>query len=288
MALKSAPLFVLPLLAVAATSANAADLVEAPPPPEFTSINYISIEGGPVWASSDISASESDKLGNIEDGTGFYAAATYRRMFNPSWDWQITGTGTWLGEATADGLFDEKVKADLDFQTADLDFGYHFNGNPLTRLLFGARVLHSTNSLNYDSGEDFIGKSSYDAEGWAIGPRVGLQSETMLGASKFGFVAEASGSVLFGSFDVDRSALWGGGTESSSESRTVYNLEGLAGLSWHASDNLTFTIGYRAQQWWGLREDTSVVGAGFDGDYNINVDEDVLVHGPFLRAGLTF
>lgn len=285
MASRSTPLFVLPLLAIAANTATAADLVETPPQ-EFSPLTYISIEGGPVWVDSDIRASDQDKLGNVEDGTGFYAAATFRRMFDPSWDWQITGTGTWLGEATADGLFDEKVRADLDFQTADLDFGYHFNGNPLTRLLFGARVLHSTNSLNYDSGVDFVGRSSYDAEGWAIGPRVGLQSETILGASKFGFVAEASGSVLFGSFDVDRNNL--GASESSSESRTLYNLEGLAGLSWHASDNLTFTIGYRAQQWWGLREDTSVVGAGFIGDYSIDVDEDVLVHGPFLRAGLTF
>jgi len=285
MAIRSAPLFILPLLAVAASNAHAADLIEAPPPQEFSPLTYISIEGGPVWVNSDIRSSDQDKLGNVDDGTSFYAAATLRRMFAPNWDWQITGTGTWLGETTAEGdQYGDKAKADLDYQTADFDFGYHFNGNALTRVLFGARILHSTNSLSYDNG--FDSRLTYDAKGWAVGPRVGLQSETMLGASKFGFVAEASGSVLFGSFDVDRNDYDSSG--SSSESRTVTNLEGLAGLSWHATDNMTVTVGYRAQQWWGLRKETSVVGEGFDADYKIDVDKDVLVHGPFIRAGLTF
>lgn len=289
MAFRSAPLFILPLLAVAATTAHAADLIEAPPPQEFSPLTYISIEGGPVWVNSDIRSSDQDKLGNVDDGTGFYAAATLRRMFDPNWDWQITGTGTWLGETNADGgRFGDKANSDLDFQTADFDFGYHFNGNPLTRVLFGARVLHSTNSLDFDFGPDlsFLDGLTYHAEGWAVGPRVGLQSETMLGASKFGFVAEASGSVLFGSFDVDRNDDYSSG--SSSESRTVTNLEGLAGLSWHATDNMTVTVGYRAQQWWGLRKDTKVVGFAPSNDYTIDVDKDVLVHGPFIRAGLTF
>mgnify|MGYP001151585567 CR=1 FL=1 len=282
MALKSAPLFVLPLLAVATTSASAADLAEAPPP-EFSPLTYISIEGGPVWSNSSLNEPNRDKFGDIDDANGFYAAATLRRMFNPSWDWQITGTGTWFSTLDAKGEFSE-AHSDLDFQTVDLDLGYHVNGNPLTRLLFGARLLHSNDSLDYIYGDGgFNFDYSYEAEGWAIGPRVGLQSETMLGGSQFGFVAEGSGSVLFGSFDVDRHD-WDSGGSSSSQSRTVYNLEGLAGLSWHPSTNVAFTIGYRAQQWWNLRE-----GAGINADgYRLEADEDVLVHGPFLRAAVNF
>lgn len=278
---RSAPLFILPIMAFAANTANAADLVETLPP-EFTPITYISIEGGPIWTDHGIRDTADDKFGNIEDGKGFYAAATLRRIFAPDWDWQITAIGTWLDETSAgdaDSL-DGRVRTDLDFQTVDLDFGYHLDQNPLTRLLFGARILHSTNSLGFRN--DWVAET-FNAEGWAVGPRVGFQSETMLGGSQFGFVAEASGSVLFGNFNVDIDSEWRG-SGSFRDTRTLYNLEGLAGLSWHVTDSLTLTGGYRAQQWWGLRKGTSV---GLVND-RLSVNENVLVHGPFARLGLTF
>jgi hypothetical protein len=286
MASRSAPLFVLPLLAVAATSASAADLAEEPVPvvETFAPWTYASIEGGPVWTNSSIEEFGDDKFGNIENGKGFYTAATLRRMFSPSWDWQLTGTATWLSEIKASNGWGDTASSGLDFQTVDFDFGYHFNGNPLTRLHFGARFLHSTDSLRYY--DSFLNSAfSYDAEGWALGPRIGLQSETMLGKSQFGFVAEASGSVLFGRFDVDRYDALLDERSSSSDSRTLYNLEGLAGISWHPNNKVAFTVGYRAQQWWDLRK-----GAGIDTDsnYRIDVDKDVLVHGPFLRAAVNF
>jgi hypothetical protein len=288
MSLKSKPLFVLPLMA-AVPAANAADM-PVMPPPEVSPINYLSIEGGPVWLDGDLNEESAfgDKFGDIDDQDGFYAAITYRRMFNPSWDWQITGTGTWLDEINGrggDSFEDFRFWSDLDFQTVDLDAGYHFNGNPLTRFLFGVRVLHSKDSLSYD--DDGNPLSTFDAEGWAFGPRVGIQSETMLGGSQFGFVAEASGSILFGSFDVDIDDFFG--DRSSSDTRTLYNLEGLVGLSWHATERWTFTAGYRAQQWWNLREGTSVSALSFDDTiYSLSADEDPLVHGPFARVGMTF
>lgn len=285
MSLKSKPLFVLPLIA-AAPAANAADM-PVMPPPEVSPINYLSIEGGPVWLHEALDESgaevDGDKFGDIDDQDGFYAAISYRRLFNPNWDWQITGTATWFDELSDSAdAFNSRVRSDLDFQTIDLDAGYHFNGNPLTRFLFGIRVLHSDDSLRFtaDGGRD----ERFDAEGWAFGPRVGFQSETMLGNSNFGFVAEASGSILFGSFDVDTFTSETDTSSSSSDSRTLYNLEGLAGLSWHASDRLIFTAGYRLQQWWNLREGTSVSSDGF----TLTADDDPLVHGPFLRAATTF
>jgi hypothetical protein len=207
-------------------------------------------------------------------------------MFNPNWDWQITGTATWFDELSdsSGGFFDSHIKSDLDFQTIDLDAGYHFDGNPLTRFLFGIRVLHSEDNLRFTA--DFVNaRHTFDAEGWAVGPRVGIQSETMLGSSNFGFVAEASGSILFGSFDTDTYTSETDTSDSFNDSRTLYNLEGLAGLSWHASDRLTFTAGYRLQQWWNLREGTGIID---EDDFSLTADGDPLVHGPFLRAATTF
>jgi opacity protein-like surface antigen len=286
MSLKSKPLFVLPLMA-GMPVASAADM-PVMPPPEVSPINYLSIEGGPVWLEEALSDSgeftDEDKFGDIGDQDGFYAAITYRRMFNPNWDWQITGTATWFDELSdSSDDFGGNIRSDLDFQTIDLDAGYHFNGNPLTRFLFGIRVLHSDDSLRFTA--DFNTRQTFDAEGWAFGPRVGIQSETMLGSSNFGFVAEASGSILFGSFDTDTFTSDTGTSDSYSDSRTLYNLEGLAGLSWHASDRLTFTAGYRLQQWWNLREGTSISDFG---DFFLTADGDPLVHGPFLRAATTF
>lgn len=251
------------------------------PPPEVSPINYLSIEGGPVWMEGDLEESGDDKFGDIDDQDGFYAAITYRRLFNLNWDFQVTATGTWLDEISGNtdpAGADFTYNSDLDFQTIDLDAGYHFNGNPLTRFLFGVRVLHSEDSLRYDDQGN--APVTYDAEGWAFGPRVGVQSETMLGGSRFGFVAEGSGSVLFGSFDVDTR----NNDASPDDSRTIYNLEGLAGLSWHATDTMTFTAGYRAQQWWNLREGTAVTLGG----YTLSADDDVLIHGPFVRGAVTF
>ncbi len=279
MSLKSKTLFVLPLVG-AAPVANAADM-PVMPPPEVSPINYLSFEGGPIWMEGDLSESGEDKFGDFEDQDGFYAAITYRRFLNPTWDWQITATGTWLDDISGSSFENAenfRYSSDLDFQTIDLDAGYHFDGNPLTRFLFGLRVLHSKDELNYDDSGNPA--STYKADGWAFGPRVGVQSETMLGSSRFGFVAEASGSILFGSFDIDTE----NNDASTDSSRTVYNLEGLAGLSWHATDTWTFTAGYRLQQWWNLREGTQISIGG----YTLSADEDPLLHGPFLRAATTF
>lgn len=288
MSFKSSPLFVLPILALATPVANAADYVE--PAPDFVPKTYISAEGGIIWTDHGIREDGDDKFGDIDDDdNGFYAAITARRMFNPSWDIQLTGTGTWLDGASQradpDGA-DYRYNTDLDFQTIDLDVGYHPMENPMIRLLLGLRVLHVDDELTYSDTNPFAGDhfASFDSNGWAVGPRIGIQSEMMLGDSKFGLIAEGSGSILFGKFDEDWENF-NGPSGSDNDSRTVYNLEGLAGLSYHCNENFAITIGYRAQKWWDLRENT---GVSFDNGYSLTADPDVLVHGPFARVGLTF
>ena len=301
MSLKASPLFVLPVLAVTASATQAADMVynEAAPEPQSVAANYVALEGGILWADQGIvDANDSDKFGNIRDDRGFYLAATYRRLVNPEWDWQMTATGTWLkGRQVSEYReFPEdyqpwelgRVKSNLTFQTADFDAGYHPGANPLTRLHIGIRALHSSDKLTYWSPYDYW-REWVDTEGWAIGPRIGFQSETMLGDSQFGFVAEASGSILLGRFKTEYGYQYDGQdeayTESYSDTRAVYNLEALAGLSWHATESLTITAGYRAQKWWGLRNNTAFPASS---NPSVSVDSDILLHGPFLRIGMTF
>lgn len=283
---KLAPLFVLPVVALAATAASAADAVVMPPD-EVAPINYMSIEGGPLWNNGNFDETE-DKFGNIDDEQGFYVAATYRRIFKPEWDWQVTFTGTWLDtSARENSPQPSRFESDLKFQTIDFDFGYHPGANPLNRFLLGVRALHLDDEIRIN-GEVFGNpwSSSYEASGWAFGPRAGFQTETMINGSQFGFVAEGSGSILFGKIDKDYFDS-GAGDSSSDDTDTIYNLEALAGLSWHATSQFTITAGYRVQKWWGLRDGATATNTQA-GLYEISADEDPLLHGPFLRAATTF
>ena len=279
---KLSPLFVLPLFVVAAPVANAADAVVLPP--EVNAIDYLSFEGGPLWNNANFDRS-SDKYGKMADEDGFYAAATYRRLFKPEWDWQITATGTWVDTSSTGGF--GRFKSDLDFQTIDFDFGYHPGANPLYRLLFGIRTLHMNDRLTLTDGGFEYG--SYEGKGWAFGPRAGFQTETMLGGSRFGFLAEGSGSILFGSFDNKYfDSVLAPPTTSSDDHRTVYNVEALAGLTWHATNQFTLTAGYRIQKWWNLRSGATATDGSLFPPYSVSADKDPLFHGPFLRVAVTF
>ena len=83
-----------------------------------------------------------------------------------------------------------------------------------------------------------------------------------------------AGAAIWGNRDVDRTFEFDP-PESFDDNDEVYNLEGNLGIDYHWSETSKFTLGYRAQQWWGLRQE-------FD-DNDIDIDEDVLVHGPFLK-----
>jgi hypothetical protein len=284
MASKLSPLFVLPIVAFAATAASAADMVVVMPPDEVAPVNYMSIEGGPLWNNGGFDAS-ADKYGDVDDEEGFYVAATYRRLFKPEWDWQVTATGTWVDTSSSGSAGD--FESDLKFQTIDFDFGFHPGGNPLNRFLIGIRALHLNDELSLTSGGATYG--TYESEGWAFGPRAGFQTETMLGGSQFGFVAEGSGSVLFGSFDKDYfDSIGDPPSTSSDDNETIYNLEALAGLSWHATSQFTLTAGYRVQKWWNFRSGATATDSDLPEVYTISADEDPLFHGPFLRAATTF
>ena len=145
-----------------------------------------------------------------------------------------------------------------------------------------------------------------ESEFWGIGPRVGTDFRTRLGDSPFGISGSVAGAAIFGSRDVKTTtslaiggdlgdigdlcdSFCGGKGESCEEidverdshSDVVYNLEGNVGLDFHAGEQATFTIGYRAQQWWDIREDQS-------SDDKLGVDDDLLVHGPYAKVTADF
>ena len=102
-----------------------------------------------------------------------------------------------------------------------------------------------------------------------------------LGNSQFSFLAELSGSVLFGHANLDRDGNLFDPTPFSGQ-RTTYNVEALVGLGWQLSEDKTLTVGYRGQQWWGLRNADLINTL----DSFIEVSDEKLIHGPFARFAI--
>jgi len=66
-----------------------------------------------------------------------------------------------------------------------------------------------------------------------------------------------------------------------SETETIWNVEGMAGVSFGIGENADLTLGYRAALFSGLMSDRSDVEWG--GDFSDDGRSDLLVHGPFAR-----
>jgi hypothetical protein len=289
MSFKAAPLFVLPLLAVT-TVAEAADPVASPvyipppaPPPAFQPLWHAHVEGGPVYSDPgfdiNIFGGDDDKFGDIPDERGFYLGGALRKLFRPNLTWQIAVTGTWFDPLIRfgdDGGVDARLASDVDFQTLDIDLGF---GDLHNRAFAGLRVLHVTDFLSYENEDGDFG--SIDAAAWLLGPRVGVAAELPLGNSQFSFLAELSGSALFGHANIDTAGNIFDPTPVSGQ-RTTYNVEGLVGLGIQLGQDMRLTVGYRGQQWWGLRN------ADFLGtdDAEIDVSDEKLIHGPFARFAI--
>jgi hypothetical protein len=290
------PLFVLPLVAAAsaASVANAADIgpvvvQQAVAPISFDPMTYFHVEGGPIFSSSRITEEENDvvdKFGEFPNDRGFYVGAVLRRLFEPKWSWQVGAGYTLLRELEVESIQgDATLFSNLRFETYDVDIGFHPGGDIRNRVFGGLRVLHSADSLELVSTDpEYYPLPSSVGEAWLVGPRVGVGGQFPLGSSSFSFVAELSGAALFGTAEV-----FLGGFETkdvdASGPRMAFNLEGLGGLSWSSPGRAAITIGYRAQQWWGLRQATEVETDGFD---RIFVDTNKLLQGVFARLAFDY
>jgi hypothetical protein len=75
-------------------------------------------------------------------------------------------------------------------------------------------------------------------------------------------------------------AITGSGSSSVTSSRTIYDLEASAALSYHFGHAATVAAGYQVQQWYRLA--TSVNLANSTGGF-VDGTNNVLVHGPFAK-----
>ncbi|MCC6735159.1 MAG: hypothetical protein IT534_03395 [Bauldia sp.] len=286
MSLRKLPLFVLPVVA-AASAATAADVspVVVPAAPAVAPVvlapdTLIQVEGGPVFSPFGIEFATDDKFGDAASNRGFYLGAAVRRMFPSNIGVQAAVTGTWLSGYAED--VETELLSTMRFQTLDVDVGFHPGGDIRTRFFAGFRALHGMDALDlYQYGLGFDEAHSF-ATAWLVGPRAGMNADVRLGASRFSLVADVSASALFGVANVALDLI--GGPVDASGFRMAFNVEGQLGLAWNPSENFALAFGYRAQQWWGLRQATEVE----TNDVFVAVSPDKLIHGPFVRLSLTY
>jgi hypothetical protein len=266
---------------------------------------FISFEGGTLFDTSPTNASfdeDNDKLGalgSLQPGDwGQNGRFDLGQQLTEDWDFKIAAALTFLGDDSEGAIVDNSSSAGFaeaaqktSFQTLDVEIGYQIDalGAIDTRVFAGARALHSTTQLewNFEGEVDKLGDitegGDFSDEVWSIGPRIGIDVAVPLNSTKVSLVGSASGSLLFGSvgsqysFDgdsTDQLTDW-------SDSQTLWNLEGMAGVSFGVGGNADLTIGYRAAQFGGLITDRSDIDS--DGGFSEDGRSDLLVHGPFAR-----
>lgn len=298
MTLKRSPLFVLPVV-VAATAASAADISPVVVPPIAVPVvvpgpvTLVQVEGGPVFSPSGITEATTfpgddepyDKFGTISNDRGFYLGAAVRRMFPSNVGVQAAITGTWL-RSYNEGQ-DAELLSTMRFQTLDVDVGLHPGGDIRTRFFAGIRALHAVDALTLTSHGVSLTEATSTGTAWMIGPRAGANVDMPLGASHFSLVGDFAAAALFGHADVFLERQFTGNLDASGF-RMAFNVEAQAGLAWHPSETFALTFGYRAQQWWGIRQATEVeTDDGFFTGF-VSVSPNKLIHGPFGRISLTF
>jgi hypothetical protein len=283
--------------------ADAADAYPVEEAQQFTTGPYFSITGAYLFNDSDNNLSfdpEDDKVGDLDalppGDNGWLAAIALGAPIDPVWDWKVSGTAVWLSESESSASppneenTEQHASNDLNYQTLDLEFGYHPNDMANLRLFAGARFLHAKNEIDYgyvDIDDDKLGDYNHDNSVLGIGPRLGLDASFPITDSGLQLITSASGSVLWGHFERDRRfeetggfEPAGSGSESSSDNGAIFNLEGLAALRFNITDNTSLDVGYRAQHWWNMLDSVFNAQSG-DGDFEDGGRTDVFVHGPF-------
>lgn len=237
------------------------------------------LEGGFMFNESDTTAGfeDSDKYGDLGDlaagEEGTYFALSGRFHLDESFAIDGALTSTFLHEDNVSAL-GASASNGLDYQTLDVSLVYKLGDD--FALFGGVRGLHADNEIE---ASGFLASDTIDANVWMGGPRLGAEMDLQFGDFPVGVVGSVSGSVLFGSVDVE------GSYPGMSEGVTTYNLEGSLALSYEIADGVQLQAGYRAQQFWNLAPtfgEISTSGYDYDGE------GDVLVHGPFAKVHLSF
>lgn len=237
------------------------------------------LEGGFMFNESDTTAGfdDSDKYGDLSDlvagEEGTYFALSGRFHLDESFAIDGALTSTFLHEDNSSAI-GQSASNGLDYQTLDVSLVYKLGSD--FALFGGVRGLHADNEIE---AFGFFASDTIDSNVWMAGPRLGAEMDLQFGDFPIGVVGSVSGSVLFGSIDVE------GSYPGMSEGATSYNLEGSLALSYEVADGVRLQAGYRAQQFWNLAPQFDEIDTS---GYDYGGEGDVLVHGPFAKVHLSF
>jgi hypothetical protein len=254
---------------------------------------------------------EDDKLGGLGSLNPGQAGAQGRfelgQRLNNNWDYKVGLGALYLSEDTSSrevsnpltDLIDElpsfgesEASQSTDIRILDFEVGYRPDdfGALQTRLFAGVRGLHSVTEVNWNSGTTFgrdgdkVGE--FQDSTYAIGPRIGADLALPLDSSDVALVGSMAGSVLFGKTETEYQTSGGllpiGNTVNDwNDSAVIWNVEGMAGVSFGIGENADLTLGYRAAQYSGLMMERSDINKV--GEFSDDGRSDLLVHGPFAR-----
>ena len=260
--------------------------------PSFTPKTMISAEGGFLFANYQSPIASIGKVGlpGSSNNTGGYGAISFGQDINPFYDWRISGAFNAFRQnnqgGSTSGLFftDTTTQSDkFSFLTFDFDVGRRWeNGNLQLRTFAGFRGLRTADNFGaLDTTVSKLGTSlsslSGDSHFTGLGPRVGLE---MFYGSTFGVVGSVSAAAIFGVRDSTFTSNVDGVLTNMGQNKWTWveNISGSLGLSWQFAPGYSVVVGYKADQWWNIRDNFSYTGMTSQGD------KDVLTHGPFLRV----
>lgn len=269
---------------------------------------FLSFEGGVVFDSSPSNVDfanidDDDKLGVLDSlqpgdwgGQGRFELG---QRLDSHWDYKVGLAGIFLTEDQTSGDFGSEVTGrhseasqKTSLQIVDAEVGYRPDdlGQLQTRLSAGVRSLHATSETDwsYDGQAGIFGNDDklgeFHDEIYAIGPRIGMDVTMPIESTGISLVGAAYGAALFGNVDsVYRyENSWNESSLTrSSDSQMIWNVEGMAGVSFDVGENAGLTLGYRAAEFGGLMVDRSKIGKG--GGFSDDGSSSLLVHGPFAR-----
>jgi hypothetical protein len=250
---------------------------------------------------------------------GGYGSFSVGRNINPTLDWRFSAAfydfATTESSAGATQLFtgeesDTSTNSALiresnrfGFQTLDFDLGKMWTQGPVQlRGFAGLRALHTIDRFDVMTATEGTDKTGLftttttdttisrtgSSHFTGVGPRVGLEFFT---GSNVGLVGSVSGALIGGyrtaHFDSTTTVVVNGGaptitqtTISGNRGDWVGNLQGMVGVAFQFAPNGQFVLGYKADQWYNIRDSFSF--AGFSNQRN------VLTHTPFLKVTVRY
>lgn len=256
---------------------------------------FISFEGGYFFNASsenvDFDDTDSD-LGNLDSltpgGSGWQGRFEIGQRLNETWDYKIGLSAIALGsDSTDDGSVNADASQDMDLQILDLEAGYHMGGMDAVdaRIFAGVRGLHARSDTSWQSDADKLGQ--FEDEVYALGPRIGVDLAVPMDTHDIALVGSVSGSLLFGTVDSEvsyRGEFYNDYDIDTTDTQTMWNVEGMAGVAFGIGERADLTLGYRVAQFGDLAVDRSDIDK--TGDFSANGQSDLLLHGPFARLSV--